>query len=360
MTLDLHLVRHGSTVPNTERRYPHPGEDAPLSLAGEVQARALRLPAGALALSSPTRRALETARLAGFSRPSVTPALREADFGAMAGRTWAELESAHGREPQRWIAALADPDSDVGPPGGETGRAFHDRVRAWLTALPDQGGVVAFTHLGPLLAALRLTVGLSAADLPPCSAAHLRRSGGSWWLASVTPGPASAPPLVFVTGGARSGKSGHAERRAWELGGVAVTYLATAEALDDEMRARIQRHIGDRPAAWTTVEVPIDVPEALARVTTPVALLDCLSLWVSNLMFADLDDEAVLARVDALIASAPTRTLVVVSNEVGSGIVPDNALARRYRDLLGRANARVAAAAEEATLLVSGLPQRLK
>lgn len=166
--------------------------------------------------------------------------------------------------------------------------------------------------------------------------------------------------LVFVTGGARSGKSAFAERRVTDSG-LPVTYLATAQAFDDEMAARIARHRGDRPAAWATVEEPLAVPGALAAISTPAALLDCLSLWVSNLMLADWPDEAVLAAADALLATAQARggLTVLVTNEVGFGIVPENALARRYRDLLGWVNQRAAAASDEAWLLVSGRPLRL-
>ncbi|WP_221091602.1 bifunctional adenosylcobinamide kinase/adenosylcobinamide-phosphate guanylyltransferase [Deinococcus aquaedulcis] len=166
--------------------------------------------------------------------------------------------------------------------------------------------------------------------------------------------------LVFVTGGARSGKSAFAERRAADSG-LPVTYLATAQAFDDEMAARIARHRGDRPAAWATVEEPLAVPGALAAISTPAVLLDCLSLWVSNLMLADWPDEAVLAAADALLATAQVRggLTVLVTNEVGFGIVPDNVLARRYRDLLGWVNQRAAAASDEAWLLVSGRPLRL-
>lgn len=165
--------------------------------------------------------------------------------------------------------------------------------------------------------------------------------------------------LIYVTGGARSGKSSFAERQARHLGGHAVTYLATAQAFDDEMRARIERHRQGRPTEWTTREEALDVVTALQTAQTPVVLLDCLSLWISNLMLAEFDDAQILERVDELL-SRNTQTLIVVSNEVGLGIVPDNTLARRYRDLLGWANQRVAAAAEEAYLLVSGLPMRLK
>ncbi|MGY2892399.1 histidine phosphatase family protein [Deinococcus sp. UYEF24] len=186
--LDLYLIRHASTVPNAEKRYPQAGEDAPLSLLGEGQAAALRLPTGTV-FSSPARRTVQTARLAGFTEIQTAPALFEANFGVMAGRTWAELEAAHGTAPARWITALSDPASLDGPPEGESGAAFHARVQGWLHTLPESGTVLAFTHLGPLLTALRLTVGLRAAEAPPCSVAHLRRSGADWWLVSLTPGP---------------------------------------------------------------------------------------------------------------------------------------------------------------------------
>lgn len=167
--------------------------------------------------------------------------------------------------------------------------------------------------------------------------------------------------LVFVTGGARSGKSRYAERQAAQAG-TAVTYLATAQAFDDEMTARIGRHRADRPADWHTVEAPLDLPGALAAAPGPTVLLDCLSLWVSNLMLAECTDEDILARADTLLAAATTRAglTVLVTNEVGSGIVPDNALARRYRDVLGWVNQRAAAASHDAYLIVSGLPLTLK
>ncbi|GAA5535060.1 bifunctional adenosylcobinamide kinase/adenosylcobinamide-phosphate guanylyltransferase [Deinococcus aluminii] len=167
--------------------------------------------------------------------------------------------------------------------------------------------------------------------------------------------------LLYVTGGARSGKSTFAERRA-AVSGQGVTYVATAQAFDAEMAARIARHRADRPPGWVTVEEPLNVPAAVQAAPTPTVLLDCLSLWVSNLLLADEPDEAVLARADALLAAARARPglTVLVTNEVGFGIVPDNALARRYRDLLGWVNQRAAAASDEAWLLVSGLPLQLK
>jgi len=143
--------------------------------------------------------------------------------------------------------------------------------------------------------------------------------------------------LIYVTGGARSGKSSFAERRAAAAGGE-VTYLATAQPFDDEMRDRIARHRADRPAGWRTVEEPLDVPRQVEQLRSDVLLLDCLSLWVSNMLLADWTDEAMLAAADRLLAAcAGVPTTILVTNEVGLGIVPDNALARRYRDAGERA-----------------------
>lgn len=167
--------------------------------------------------------------------------------------------------------------------------------------------------------------------------------------------------LLYITGGARSGKSHYAEQLAITTG-QPVTYLATAQVFDAEMSIRISRHRAERPAHWLTVEEPLEVAQAAAQVQTPVLLLDCLSLWVSNMLLAEWPDEQVLCAADALLSVLAQRSgrNIVVSNEVGLGIVPDNALARRYRDLLGWVNQRAAAASTGAFLLVSGLPVRLK
>ncbi|TDE85023.1 histidine phosphatase family protein [Deinococcus sp. S9] len=185
--LTLYLVRHAPTRPNAERRYPHWDEDAPLSGAGRDLAASLRLPLAARAFTSPSQRARETAALAGFPHAVPVSDLLEARFGVMAGRTWAELEAAFGAAPRAWIDALADPHSDLGPPEGETGRALHGRVQRWLAALPPTGEVVAFTHAGVVLAALRLTVGLRAAEVAPGGVATLRRAGADWWLVLGSP-----------------------------------------------------------------------------------------------------------------------------------------------------------------------------
>lgn len=194
MTLTLYLVRHGATAPNAQRRYPRADEDAPLSPEGRAVAAGLRLPLHAHAFTSPSLRARQTAELAGFPRAAVAPALAEARFGVMAGRTWAELEAQSGEEPRGWIDALGDPESDLGPPGGETGRAFHARIQNWLNSLPDGGEVIAFTHAGPLLAALRLCVGLRAAETTPGGVAVLKRAGGHWWLCELRTVQSPPPP----------------------------------------------------------------------------------------------------------------------------------------------------------------------
>jgi adenosyl cobinamide kinase/adenosyl cobinamide phosphate guanylyltransferase len=169
--------------------------------------------------------------------------------------------------------------------------------------------------------------------------------------------------LVLVTGGARAGKSAFAESLARELGGDDVAFIATAEALDDDMRRRIARHRADRPPAWSTTEAPLALAEAVAARTSAarVVLVDCLTLWVSNLLMRE-DRAAPLdagldGLVDAVIGAYATgsASLIVVTNEVGLGIVPANELSRRYRDLLGRVNVRFARRADEVYLVVAGI-----
>src|SRR5690606_5786216 len=167
--------------------------------------------------------------------------------------------------------------------------------------------------------------------------------------------------LMLVTGGARSGKSDHAERLALSAGGGDVTSIATAEARDAGMSARIARHRAQRHDAWHTVEAPLDPAAAIAGAETNVVLLDCLTLLVSNLLHAG-DESAVFAQVDAILHARCARagTLIVVTNEVGLGIVPANGLARTYRDALGLANRKVAEAADAVVLMVSGIPVVVK
>jgi adenosylcobinamide kinase / adenosylcobinamide-phosphate guanylyltransferase len=161
----------------------------------------------------------------------------------------------------------------------------------------------------------------------------------------------------FVIGGARSGKSRHAEGLV-TAAPPPWTYVATAEAFDDEMAARIAEHRARRGAGWRTVDAPRDLVGALARAEGAV-LVDCLTLWLSNAMLAGADVAAECAAlVDAL--AAPRGDVVVVSNEVGLGLVPDTPLGRRFRDAQGRLNQSVAAVADEVTFLAAGLPLRLK
>lgn len=167
------------------------------------------------------------------------------------------------------------------------------------------------------------------------------------------------PSLTLVLGGARSGKSRHAEGLLAGLVGPRH-YLATAEALDAEMAERIARHRADRGADWQTQEVPHDLAAAIRAVPDGAPLLvDCLTLWLSNRLLRDADLEAESAALLAALAR-PRGRWILVANEVGFGIVPDNALARRFRDAAGRLNQSVAAAADRVVLVVAGLPLVIK
>ena len=163
---------------------------------------------------------------------------------------------------------------------------------------------------------------------------------------------------VMVLGGARSGKSRYAEGLAEGVPGDRL-YIATAQAGDEEMAARIAAHRQRRGNRWTTLEAPIELVEALEGVAAPFVLIDCITLWVSNLLLADI---SIAPRVEALAEALCARpgTVAVVSNEVGLGIVPDNALARRFRDEAGLANQRLAQACDEVVFLAAGLPLKLK
>ncbi len=211
-------------------------------------------------------------------------------------------------------------------------------------------------------------------------------------------GRSSRGRLILVTGGARSGKSTYAERLAAQLAepqGGRVTYIATSQTYDEEMEQRVHAHRTSRPETWTTVECPVEVPAAVraaaagaAQDAPPVILLDCVTLWVTNLLFQggafggsappdegynydkDLlpaaEERAAAARVTAAVdglaaAVAGTGvTLVAVTNEVGLGVVPEYPLARLYRDQLGWANQRLARDADGLYLLVSGYPLDVK
>jgi adenosylcobinamide kinase/adenosylcobinamide-phosphate guanylyltransferase len=170
---------------------------------------------------------------------------------------------------------------------------------------------------------------------------------------------AVTPALTLVLGGARSGKSFFAERLVQAFAPPWI-YIATAQAFDDEMRERISIHRERRASGWTTVEAPLTLPQAIrsAPEGAPV-LVDCLTLWVTNLILAERDAEAAFAALLEALHAAPG-PVVLVSSEVGLGIVPDNALSRRFRDLAGALHQQVAAKADRVVLMVAGLPMTVK
>jgi len=171
--------------------------------------------------------------------------------------------------------------------------------------------------------------------------------------------------ITFITGGARSGKSSFALKAASALDGQKA-YLATAESLDQEMKERISRHREERGSDWKTHEEPVKITDALKGMIDryDVVLLDCLTLWLSNLVCSNTDCENDIENfINVLKNSEPgTRNakLFIVSNEVGMGIVPDNELARRFRDLAGMLNQKVAQIADEAYLVTAGIPMKIK
>jgi adenosylcobinamide kinase/adenosylcobinamide-phosphate guanylyltransferase len=169
--------------------------------------------------------------------------------------------------------------------------------------------------------------------------------------------------VTFVLGGARSGKSAHAQKLAEAeaaRAGVRPLMIATAEALDAEMEDRIARHRADRGAHWRTLETPVALAETVRGLTpSDVAVIDCLTLGVSNLLVKDLDVDAASQDLAEALAACPAE-VIVVSNETGLGLVPDNALARRFRDAAGRLNQLVAQQADRVSMIFAGQVLRLK
>lgn len=171
-------------------------------------------------------------------------------------------------------------------------------------------------------------------------------------------------PVTYITGGARSGKSSFAQSLAERCEGP-LLYVATAGIGDAEMAERVRRHRAARGARWETLEEPLALSDRLPQAAAGKGgvLFDCVTLWLSNLLFCHAErEEGVWAEVERFLALLPSLSapLFIVSNEVGAGIVPENRLARQFRDLAGEVNQRLAAAADEAWLVVSGLPLRLK
>ncbi len=165
---------------------------------------------------------------------------------------------------------------------------------------------------------------------------------------------------ALVLGGARSGKSAFSERLAQSTG-LERHYIATGRAYDDEMRERIVRHQDDRGPSWVTHEEPVELIRTLREIDRPerVILVDCLTLWVTNLMMAGEDIPARSADLAAQLLSLEAK-IIFVSNEVGLGIVPENRMAREFRDHAGRLHQQIAAAADEVFFVAAGLPLRMK
>ncbi|HVP00083.1 MAG TPA: bifunctional adenosylcobinamide kinase/adenosylcobinamide-phosphate guanylyltransferase [Bryobacteraceae bacterium] len=164
--------------------------------------------------------------------------------------------------------------------------------------------------------------------------------------------------VILIGGGARSGKSRFALEKARQIAGLRV-FVATAEALDEEMGARIERHKEERSAEFKTIEAPLDLPSIVSSTMFDAMVVDCLTLWLSNIMFAHRDCDG---EVDALALAARSApgTVLFVTNEVGCGIVPDNALAREFRDRAGFLNQRIASIADEVYVMAFGQALRVK
>jgi adenosylcobinamide kinase/adenosylcobinamide-phosphate guanylyltransferase len=171
-------------------------------------------------------------------------------------------------------------------------------------------------------------------------------------------------PTILITGGSRSGKSGYALALGEKLGGQNNIFIATCVPSDEEMQKRVQRHKLERGPHWHTIEEPLDLPKAIdqAGAHAEVMLIDCLTLWVSNLMAAHEDDDLLLDKVQMLCSAldSPPCPIVLVTNEVGAGIVPENPLVRRFRDLAGWTNQLVAAACRQVFWMVAGIAVPVK
>ena len=168
----------------------------------------------------------------------------------------------------------------------------------------------------------------------------------------------------LILGGCRSGKSSHALALANEVSGNKKIFMATSIPTDQEMLDRVDKHVQERGPAWQTAEVPVDIPEKIEMLSpeVDVILVDCLTLWVSNLMFNGLNSQGLVKKVDQLtgVLEKAACPVIMVSNEVGSGIVPENVLARQFRDMAGFVNQKIAAASDVVTLVVAGIPMKIK
>ena len=170
--------------------------------------------------------------------------------------------------------------------------------------------------------------------------------------------------VIFILGGARSGKSRHAVALAKKINKKTV-FIATATALDEEMKNRIKLHKISRPKDWDLIEEPVNLSDILIglKPVYDVALIDCLGLWISNLLMTSINDSATEKRIKEIgdsVSKAKVDTVIIVSNEVGEGIVPGDPLSRRFRDLIGLANQTMAAQADEVIIMHAGIPVSIK
>ena len=170
--------------------------------------------------------------------------------------------------------------------------------------------------------------------------------------------------VIFVIGGCRSGKSSHALQIAEGMPGDRKIYIATCVPQDDEMKQRVARHQRERSQAWVTIEEPLGLAEVISKNSpkTDVMLVDCLTLWLSNLLMETTNEAKLAGKISQLTDALKNATcpIILVSNEVGTGIVPENKLARQYRDLTGQANQAVAKTADKVIWMVAGIPVKVK
>lgn len=391
----LILVRHGETAWNAQRCYQG-RTDVPLNEAGRRQAAALaqRLVREEIHVvcASDLQRAWETARAIAASHglPLCSePRLREMSFGDWEGLTYQDIQR---RYPQALIDWEADPLNSA-PPGGETLAQVAARAESVLDDLfgrHQDRTVLLVTHSGLLRVLLCLVLGLAPEahwrfrlDIASLSELHLRNENAvlvrlndthhlekQITLESQQLEANRMGQLILVLGGARSGKSTFAQQLAEKMGGERVLYVATAKAGDKEMQQHIEKHQRERPTDWRTLEAQRNVGRAITRHIgdAEVVLMDCLTMLVSNLLM-DVEDAStaetkakVMTEVQGLTTCAERAPgpLIVVSNEVGMGLVPPYPLGRTYRDLLGQANQALAQKADEVYFMVAGIPIPIK
>jgi len=388
----LLLLRHGRTAWNAQGRYQ--GQtDVPLNPAGRRQARRLadRLQSEAIdaLYASDLQRAWQTAeavvRAHGLS-VEPEPRLREISFGAWEGKTHDEIEAQDAQALHQWY----DDPVRTAPPGGETLKAVVQRVQeAYEDLLKHHAEetVALVAHGGTLRVLLCIALEVDPAnywqfnfDEASCSQIDIYDQGAilnvlndTSHLDSPEGDPAAANGLTLILGGARSGKSDYAQVLAETVSTDSVLFVATAEARDPEMERRIEDHQRNRPPHWHTLEAHRSVGRAIRDVVQEqdgidTILVDCLTVLTSNLLmdsedvFAEEIEQALTEEVQEIVRCAEelSTPIIVVSNEVGWGLVPPYPLGRAYRDLLGRANQTLARAADQVILLVAGIPQTLK